>query len=43
MYVNRTVKKIVPKKNVFEMLQIQIFLTDDVIITSQFVAMITKV
>ena len=42
MYVNRTVKNN-PEKNIFELLQIRIFLTDDVIMTSQFVAMTTKV
>ena len=42
MYVNRTAK-IALKKPFFELLQIRIFLTDDVIMTSQFVVMTTKV
>ena len=42
MYVNRTAKNNHEKNNFFELLQIRIFLTDDVM-TSQFVAMTTKV
>ena len=36
-------KKIILIKNFFELLQIRIVLTDDVIMTSQFVAITTKV
>ena len=43
MYViNRTARNN-PEKNFFELLQIRIFTTDDVIMMSQFVAMTTKV
>ena len=42
MYVNRTAKISLTKK-IFELLQIRIFLTDVVIMTSQFVAMTTIV
>ena len=42
MYVNRTAKNN-PEKTFFELLQIRILLTDDVIMTSQSLAMTTKV